>query len=421
MKKLSIFLCVTALSIFLIGCSGDSGESDNASQDSASLPGDVVNDVIESGKDFDYSTIKTYGFELSVKDAESNPIDKCSILIFDDDSGEINRSTTDQEGKAVFSVTVKRTNKSFKVELTHPAYQTKVVVIEDIEKLEKILREIFLAKKVEEVKIVDSDNDGVADDSDAFPNDPRYVGTNYNEYTIAFEDLYPNKGDADFNDLVVKLNIEEYVNGKDEVVKIVLKSKVLASGAGYSNVFGINIKGVRYMLLENPKGDLGNQWNARKTDKFVDANFHEKVIEFEQPVKRSELAPMPYDPFIVCNKVAGREVHLPFVQTDYKDKVLDSDGFPWAILVPENWEWPYETVKIYLAYPKFKEWYESKGELNKDWYLFPEKANVFPRTSGLTAYIMNISKRNMPLIGGIVLTLMIVIGAITVYNKRKTM
>jgi LruC domain-containing protein len=90
---------------------------------------------------------------------------------------------------------------------------------------------------------------------------------------------------------------------------------------------------------------------------------------------------MPYDPFIICNGVADKEVHLSFVETSFTGIVLDSDGFPWAILVPNDWSWPYENFgsSIYKAYPDFQGWYESSGESFENWYLTPVQEYVFDK------------------------------------------
>ena len=71
--------------------------------------------------------------------------------------------------------------------------------------------------------------------------------------------------------------------------------------------------------------------------------------------------PMPYDPYIKCNGNDQNQVHLSFVKTRFKFKVVDEDNFPWAVLVPADWAWPLEQVSILTAYTEFKPWYESRG------------------------------------------------------------
>ena len=54
----------------------------------------------------------------------------------------------------------------------------------------------------------DTDEDGVSDLFDDYPNDPEKAFDNYSPAegqfgTLAFEDLWPAKGDYDFNDIVI--------------------------------------------------------------------------------------------------------------------------------------------------------------------------------------------------------------------------
>ena len=54
----------------------------------------------------------------------------------------------------------------------------------------------------------DTDNDGIIDFYDEYPDDPdkaydTYTPSIYGWGTYAFEDLWPNQGDYDFNDLVI--------------------------------------------------------------------------------------------------------------------------------------------------------------------------------------------------------------------------
>lgn len=79
----------------------------------------------------------------------------------------------------------------------------------------------------------------------------------------------------------------------------------------------------------------------------------------------------------------SKEIHFPnlYFNTNGSDKYLDTDGFPWAILVPSKWNWPYERKYISLGYPCFDEWYLSGGVDYQDWFLRTSTSsinNVFP-------------------------------------------
>ncbi|MGE4569684.1 MAG: LruC domain-containing protein, partial [Bacteroidales bacterium] len=99
------------------------------------------------------------------------------------------------------------------------------------------------------VTVVDADSDGVPDASDAYPNDPSRAFNNYfpsasGFATLLFEDLWPQKGDYDFNDLVLGYRINTVTNASDKVVNQVYTFKVRAIGAGLHNGFGFQIGSV---------------------------------------------------------------------------------------------------------------------------------------------------------------------------------
>ncbi|TAE18277.1 MAG: DUF4114 domain-containing protein, partial [Bacteroidetes bacterium] len=69
----------------------------------------------------------------------------------------------------------------------------------------------------------DSDGDGVSNDVDAFPTNPSlaYVyhypsASTFN--TVGYEDLWPNRGDFDFNDMLVRQRFTFYANAQNNVV-----------------------------------------------------------------------------------------------------------------------------------------------------------------------------------------------------------
>ena len=334
-------------------------------------------DETEGDEDFDYSTVKPVTFNLELRDSEGNAIAQAVVIIYNGSDEEISRSVTDSEGKAEFTITINRTEEELTVVVKHPDYEGKTFTIENADDLAAVSRILYFQAKVVEEEIVDTDNDGIADEQDAFPDDSRYVSSVSNTYTIAFEDLYPQKGDADFNDLVVRLSLTEYIDADNKIRKVIVNTKVLASGAGYRNAFGINIMGEEYMIFNNAKSILEYNWNCKNNDTYFDAEAIETVVEFDEPVSRDAIASMPYDPFMIANNKAGREVHLPFVDTDFTGQVLDEDGFPWAVLVPNDWQWPKESAKIFKAYPEFQNWYESGGVENADWYAHPDSDHVF--------------------------------------------
>ncbi|MBP8082101.1 MAG: LruC domain-containing protein [Spirochaetes bacterium] len=269
-------------------------------------------------------------------------------------------------------------------------------ICQDISGLELIDGQIVL-KKLTVPTGVDNDGDGILapnEGTDVDDNDPNIAIINTASYVFAFEDMYSkgrDKGDADFNDLIVKVTYKQYVNSDGKTTKIDIITKPLASGAGYTDSFVIRISGKDYVIYDDfyqpfkDSGYKGANWkcNTGTGYSYIDVPEKTTTIEFPEGVSAKDLGSMPFDPFIIPkNDRRGQgEVHIPAFNTTYTGALVDRDNFPWAIVIPEDWKWPYESVegKIYAAYPQFRSWYESKGNANKDWYLYPDKDYVFKR------------------------------------------
>ncbi|PKO98935.1 MAG: hypothetical protein CVU13_07345 [Bacteroidetes bacterium HGW-Bacteroidetes-8] len=266
----------------------------------------------------------------------------------------------------------------------------------------------------------DSDSDGIPDDRDEFPNDATVVySTHYpaiNTYnTLAFEDLWPNRGDYDMNDVVVSYNSTHFLNSRNQVVKVIDRIRPLWSGGildvGFGYQLGVSATSVksvtksgdyidnnfRYTLSANGTETKQNKATIMAFDNITEMgltsggakpNINFEIL-FNSPVSTSDLTTPPYNPFIVINKNRGMEVHMPnYPPTDradytlfgtYDDKskpslnrfyVSDSE-MPWGILIPGEFNFPTERVSIVSFYPKFQPWAESFGVEYPDWYLYP--------------------------------------------------
>lgn len=379
---------------------------------------DVVNDQKDTGE-FSFQTVHDVSFDLLVLDENGSPLSNVLIRVSSDE-GDITTAMTAGNGTSSFKITIAKSVDEISLVFEHPGCVARTVDIENIQELASVERSIYLELSGKDDVKEDRDGDGVPDDSDEFPDDPLLVGTVRGEYTIAYEDLWPKRGDADFNDLVVRLGITEYIDQNNMISKIVISSQVLAAGAGYKNQFWIGILGNDYQLIFNPKQDLSGKWNAREKDDFVVGPVHTEEIILDPPVAREAMDPMPYDPYIKCNGNDSHQVHLSFVKTKFKGTVLDEENFPWALLVPSDWAWPYEESTIFDAYPDFKPWYESKGAENGDWYLRPQVDKVFKAPgSPLSAYLLGASNNYHRGILLGVLALMILFVAVLGLRRRK--
>ncbi len=274
----------------------------------------------------------------------------------------------------------------------------------------------------------DKDNDGVNDVLDEYPDDPEKAFNNYypskeGTGTLAFEDLYPNRGDYDFNDMVVDYNFNQITNAANEVVELDMKLTLRAIGASYFNGFGIqlntlpssirSVTGQRisdniltlsengteanqakavimafdnaFSILSHPgQGSMGV--NTTPGAIYVEPVEFTLNVKLTNPVAVTDFGTPPYNPFIFIDKDRSREVHLPtYPPTDLADRSLFGTGdddsnpetgkyymsskyHPWAINLPVQFDYPAEKEDITATYLHFNEWANSKGEKFDDWY-----------------------------------------------------
>lgn len=269
---------------------------------------------------------------------------------------------------------------------------------------------------VEESPTLDSDGDGVTDTNDAEPDNPAvasrtFIPSETGYGTLAFEDLWPFKGDYDFNDLVLDYRFTEYVNGEGKISSV--KGEFIIRGllASMHNGFALaldalpqdilSVTGARY---DSGYMDLFNSGSEKRQEYavitvFEDAHNHftegeteliKVVITFVTPLTREELGYAPYNPFIISNGERGREVHLPGYQatdlahlgyfgaeddrsipgTEYMYKA--ENEHPWALHLPVSFDFPQDDVEIDRVYNHFFQWVESGGLEYSDWYLDKE-------------------------------------------------
>lgn len=273
----------------------------------------------------------------------------------------------------------------------------------------------------------DSDGDGIPDQFDDYPEDPNRAFNNYYPSedgfgTLAFEDLWPAKGDYDFNDMVIDYNINQVTSGANEVVEIIANFTLHAMGASFKNGFGFqlpllpgdiaSISGQNFsenIIVLNPNNTEANQSNAViivfdngfdimkhpggstgvntvPTAPFVEPVTLELVIILTAPKPLSQVGIPPYNPFIFTNQRRGYEIHLPDRQpTDLADMTLlgtfhdSSDpaqnrfyktagNLPWAIHVIETFDYPVEKSQITNGHLKMGTWAQSSGQQYSNWF-----------------------------------------------------
>lgn len=275
---------------------------------------------------------------------------------------------------------------------------------------------------------IDTDQDGIADDADNYPDDPlrafdNYFFNNGSFGTLAFEDMWPEVGDYDFNDAVIDYNFNQITNADNELIEIVGIFKLMAHGAYFHNGFGIQLpfdksyiasvtgdistgNGIVTLDSKNleaeqelpviivwddaydilPQAGPGVGVNTTPGTEYVTPDTLTVIITLNEPIALSSSGIPPYNPFIFVDGNREIEVHLiDNVPTDLANASLLGTGadnsdpasgsyyktanyLPWAINIIEHFDYPVEKAEITSAYLYFGEWAESEGSSYKDWW-----------------------------------------------------
>ncbi|MEM1055219.1 MAG: LruC domain-containing protein [Bacteroidota bacterium] len=272
----------------------------------------------------------------------------------------------------------------------------------------------------------DVDGDGVLNGLDADPYDAGVSGELHlpaegASGSVAFEDLWPARGDYDFNDLVADYHLTVGLDAQNRATRLDVEIAVQAIGAGYRNglalalpiapgavrsvsgarldrgVFALTSRGVEsgsgstviplfddaYALVQRPGGYFVNT----ETDApRVEPGRLTVRIELNVPVALDALALDALDLFLVVDGERGREVHLPGrMPTDRADASLfgtsadatdpargrayvTAEGLPWALHLPEAFAYPLERAPLDAGHRQFVPWARSGGAVSPDWY-----------------------------------------------------
>ena len=272
----------------------------------------------------------------------------------------------------------------------------------------------------------DTDGDGVVDTDDEYPNDANLAYNSYypsnNKFGhLAFEDLWPTRGDFDFNDLIVGYKFNSVKNANNLIAEVDAEIYVKAVGGSYQNGFGFelpippafiqSVTGTslkeNYIAL-NGNGTESGQHNSviiafdnalnltkRPTGYYVNTQIGSPVVStdtlhikitFVTALSPSTLGDSPFNPFMISNLRRGYEIHLADrTPTDKVDMLLFNTGsdrsnavlgryyksdknLPWALNIPDAFPIVVEKSQITSAYTKFQSWAVSNGELYQDWF-----------------------------------------------------
>lgn len=268
-------------------------------------------------------------------------------------------------------------------------------------------------KDYNDVAFVISSNPIAAIVVPGLPNPDDRKGTEKYSGVLGFEDNWPEQGDYDLNDVVMKYQSSVDYNIDNKVLNIIDKFTLAWTGANYKNSFAYEVpfdlskaskvtvngseassySGNVITLFKDAKAELGVS-NVNAED-MINQNIQEKTytvsIQFDDPTLDKSVVVAPYNPFIkVFN--SATEVHL----TDHKPTTgannrfpsgadisrgdvdgtyfICKDGFPFAIHVDArldasilNLDLKKENQRIDKTYPKFAEWAKTRDPQIKWW------------------------------------------------------
>lgn len=240
--------------------------------------------------------------------------------------------------------------------------------------------------------------------------------------TLAFEDLYPSPGDADYNDFVVNFRITENYDANNALETIHMDFVPVARGAGYNHSLKLSLDGVldkpRNVTTETTPVFSGNAEvkvtkinlnNDQHHVHYYGANDDITVFNSTRSATGSgffnvypwqeDQSPnwmtsidisldsntqnisglingeFNYRPYLHVNNT-NKNIDLNFINPN--DGMIDVNGYPFAIMVPDDWAWPAERVNIDSVYPHFSEYRqwligetEQLSEMAQHWYQYP--------------------------------------------------
>lgn len=241
---------------------------------------------------------------------------------------------------------------------------------------------------------------------------------------IAYEDLYPNPGDADYNDFVMAFQSTESYNASGELETINMSFLPVARGAGYNHSAHLDLNGeiwnshnvttvtdemfngdavikATYTNMENgeeiekyytkDKRDVTLFYNTMATlDGF--ANVYDNDVltsplwktDVEISLANPELnllddrGQVEDDSYRIYLNVKNTNKDIDLYTVNQSDGMIDSNGYPFGLIVPDSWQWPLERQNIDDAYPLFEEyraWLSGESEelsyAAEHWYLSP--------------------------------------------------
>jgi len=241
---------------------------------------------------------------------------------------------------------------------------------------------------------------------------------------IAYEDLYPNPGDADYNDFVMAFQSTESYNASGELETINMSFLPVARGAGYNHSVHLDLNGevwnsrnITTITDEMFNGDAivkatyTNMENGTEIDKYYNKDNRDVVLfyntratldgfanvydnnDLTSPLWRTDVeislanpelnmfderGMIADDSYRIYLNVNNTNKDIDLYTVNQADGMIDSNGYPFGLIVPDSWQWPLERQNINDAYPLFEDyraWLSGESEelsyAAEHWYLSP--------------------------------------------------
>lgn len=271
----------------------------------------------------------------------------------------------------------------------------------------------------------DDDLDGVSNNLDKFPTDSLRSGCAFSDTTtLAVEDLWPHKGDFDFNDIIAPYSYKAITNAQNNLVDLVIYYQIRARGGTKKTALGFSMvmdptsviamsgqhlnegtfttatNGTEsgtgaletHIIVEDLVENTLAAWNTFPAVPAVATSPDSVSIALNGTSSATALS--TFTPYIVIDKERGRELRgaddLPstLASSDYFglfDDASDpasgmyyktSNGLPWVLKIPGDFNYPIEQTSIENTYLNFVNWYSSGGLIYENWYDSNVPANI---------------------------------------------
>ncbi|MDG9666307.1 LruC domain-containing protein [Hahella sp. CR1] len=247
-------------------------------------------------------------------------------------------------------------------------------------------------------------------DSDLTMASAQYFPSANQYYIVAFEDCYPERGDYDFNDLVVAYRVNAGFNKYGKAVQIFGEGFLIAKGAEYDLDWGLSfnlgaISGAATTQVLSPETGVAIEeeslattvsgqtdlplftaikslWSPIAGAQFINTEPAQPIIQgpgftftiaLDTPMEA--FSPDAFRPYLYVR---------PNFQTVYAGMDFVNDqGYPFGLILPDTWSPPTERTDMGLAYTDLIDYIESDGAAALNWHANKNPAQVMtiPRSS----------------------------------------